>query len=192
MDNCAISFPNFIEIFPELSRIQTVLPYRPNGRTLAARNFHIEAWRVRMIDLMHAISIYEACASGAWRPSSRRLNFECTTCLMDERVRMGIHIVRVVAAAFLYLCFGKKSYSWSKTEWHLDVLLKRPDGCKLDQFKASRHRGRSGQKVLVVMTDDALDSWTSGWYIKLSGRLQGIWFYWLVDYAETSRRTLNS
>jgi hypothetical protein len=65
MDNCAISFPNFIEIFPELSRIQTVLPYRPNGRTLAERNFLIEAWRVRMIDLMHAISIYEACASGA-------------------------------------------------------------------------------------------------------------------------------
>jgi hypothetical protein len=28
---------------------------------------------------------------------------------MDERVRMGIHIVRMIAAIFPYLCFGKKS-----------------------------------------------------------------------------------
>jgi hypothetical protein len=38
------------------------------------------------------------------------------------------------------------------------VLLKRLDGCKLEQFEASRHRGRSGRKVLVVRTDDA---WTA-------------------------------
>jgi hypothetical protein len=35
------------------------------------------------------------------------------------------------------------------------VLLKRPDGCKLEQFEASRHRGRSGRKVLVILTDEA-------------------------------------
>jgi len=34
---------------------------------------------------------------------------------MDERVRMKIHIVRTVAAVFLYLCFGKKFHSWSNT-----------------------------------------------------------------------------
>jgi hypothetical protein len=39
------------------------------------------------------------------------------------------------------------------------VLLKRPDGYKLKQFEASRHRGRSGRKVLIVQTDDA---WTVG------------------------------
>jgi hypothetical protein len=39
------------------------------------------------------------------------------------------------------------------------VLLKHPDGCKLEQFEDSRHRGGSGRKVLVVRTDDALDSW---------------------------------
>jgi hypothetical protein len=43
------------------------------------------------------------------------------------------------------------------TGWFLDVLLKRPDGCKLEQFEASRHRGRSGRKVLVDRMDDA---WT--------------------------------
>jgi hypothetical protein len=35
------------------------------------------------------------------------------------------------------------------------VLLKRPNGCKLEQFDASRHRERSGRKVLVIRTDDA-------------------------------------
>jgi len=69
---------------------------------------------------------------------------------MDERVRMEIHIIRMVAAIFPYLCFGKKSHSWSNTEWLPNVLLKRLDGCKLEQFEASRHRGRSGRKVLVV------------------------------------------
>jgi len=62
---------------------------------------------------------------------------------MDERVW-------TVAAIFPYLYFGKKSHSWSKTECRSDVLLKRPNRCKLEQFEASRHRGRSGRKGLVV------------------------------------------
>jgi len=139
-----------------------VLPCCPDGRTLAARNFHIKALRIRTIgsvvrtvDLMHTISIYEARVSGPRRLMSGRLDFECTTCLMDECVRKGIHIVRTVVAVFPYLCFGKKSHSWSNTRWHPDVLLKRPDGWKLEQFEASRHRGRSRRKVLVVRTDDA-------------------------------------
>jgi hypothetical protein len=56
---------------------------------------------------------------------------------MNERVRTGTHIVRTVAAAFLYLCFGKKSNSWSNTEQRPDVLLRCPDGCNLEQFEAS-------------------------------------------------------
>jgi len=74
---------------------------------------------------------------------------------MDERFRMGIRIVRTVVAIFPYLCFGKKSHSWSSTEWCPDVLLKRPDRCKLEQFDASRHRGRFGRKVLIVWMDNA-------------------------------------
>lgn len=36
------------------------------------------------------------------------------------------------------------------------MLLRPPDGCNLEQFEASRHRGRFRQKVFVVRTDDAL------------------------------------
>jgi hypothetical protein len=175
-----------------------VLPCHLNGCTLAAPNFHIKAWHVQTMtcvvrtgNLMYAISIYEARASGPWRTSSGCMNFECPTCLVDERIQMGIHIVRTVAAVFPYLCFGKKSHIWLNTEWHLNVLLKRLDGCKLEQIEASRHRGKSGQKVLVVRTDDALDSWASKRYITSPRQLQGIRFHWLVDCAKSSRRTLN-
>jgi hypothetical protein len=53
-----------LKFFPNLSRVQTVLHYRPDGRTSAARNFHIKASRIRTkgmvvwtVDQMHAISI---------------------------------------------------------------------------------------------------------------------------------------
>jgi hypothetical protein len=36
------------------------------------------------------------------------------------------------------------------------MLLRRPNGCNLEQFEASGHRGRSRRKVLVVWTNDAL------------------------------------
>jgi hypothetical protein len=152
------------KFFPEMSRVRTVLSCRPDSRTLAARNFHIKGWRVwtkgsivLTVDLMHTISIYEVRASEPWGLTSGRLDFECMTCLMDERVRTGIHIVWTIAAVFPYLCFGKKYHSWLNTECRPDVLLKHPDGCKLEKFEASRHRGRSGRKVLIVRTDDA---WT--------------------------------
>jgi hypothetical protein len=68
-----------LKFFPDLSRIRTVLPCRPDGRTFAARNFHIKASHVRTIgmivqtvNLMHAISIYVACTSGPWRLASGR------------------------------------------------------------------------------------------------------------------------
>jgi hypothetical protein len=34
------------KFFPELSRVRTMLPCRPDGRTLATHNFHIKASRV--------------------------------------------------------------------------------------------------------------------------------------------------
>jgi hypothetical protein len=65
------AFQNLQKFFPDLSCVQTVLPCRPDDRTSAARNFHIKAslvrtigMVVRMIDLMHAISIDVARASG--------------------------------------------------------------------------------------------------------------------------------
>jgi hypothetical protein len=105
-----------LKFFPDLNLVRTMLPCHPDGCTFAAHNFHINAlcvWTIGMIfrpvDLMHAISIYVARSSGPWRLASRRLNFEYATCLMDERIQMGIHIVRKVAVVFPYLCFGKKS-----------------------------------------------------------------------------------
>jgi hypothetical protein len=51
------------------------------------------------------------------------------------------------------------------------MLLKRPDGCDLVQFGTSQHKGRSGRKVLVIQTDDALDRWAFGRYDTSSGQL---------------------
>jgi hypothetical protein len=80
------------------SRVWTVLPCRLDGCTLAASNFHIKALRiwtkrmvVRTVDLMHAISIFDTRASGPWWLASGRLDLNCDTCLMDKRVRTGIH-----------------------------------------------------------------------------------------------------
>jgi len=176
-----------------------VLPCRPDGRTLVARNFHIKAWRawtmtfiVRTVNLMHTISIYQAHASWPWRPLSGHLNFEWVAFLMDERVRTGIHIVRTVTAVFPYLCFGKKSHSWSNIEWRPDVLLKCLDGCKLEQFEAYRQKGKVWTESSHRPDGWYLDIWVSGRYITSFGRLQGIRFHWLVDCAESSRSTLNS
>jgi hypothetical protein len=53
-----------LKFFPVLSHVQTVLPCRPDGRTSAARNFHIKASRIQTkgmvvltVDQMHTISI---------------------------------------------------------------------------------------------------------------------------------------
>jgi hypothetical protein len=91
----------------------------------------------------------KACASGPRRLTSRRLKFVCTTFLIKDSVRMGTHIVRMVAAVFPYLCLGTKSFSLSNTERRLDRW-------KLEQIEASRHKGISRRKVLVVRTNDAL------------------------------------
>jgi hypothetical protein len=97
-----------------LTHVQTTVPCRLDGRTSTARNFHIKASRVwtrrmvvRMVDLMHAISISDTRVR-TMRTIVRTYGFECDTCLMDESVQTGIHVVRTVAAIFPYLCFGKK------------------------------------------------------------------------------------
>jgi len=130
------------------SRVRTVRHCRPDSRTSAARNFHIEASPVRTrrmgiqtVNLMQAISISGPC----WL-SSGRLDLNCDTCLMDERIRTWIHVVHTVAAIFQYLCLKRNPEAWSNTEGRPNGLLNRPDVCKLEQFEASRHRGRSRQE----------------------------------------------
>jgi len=89
------------------SRVRTILSCCPDGRTFAASNFHIEASRVqtrRMVvrtgDLMHAISIFYFLTSGPWWLASGWLDLNCDTCLIDERIQTGIHVVWTVAAIF--------------------------------------------------------------------------------------------
>jgi hypothetical protein len=53
-----------LKFFLDLSCVWTVLPCRSDGRTSAARNFHIKGMVVRTVDLMRAIFIYVAHASG--------------------------------------------------------------------------------------------------------------------------------
>jgi hypothetical protein len=43
------------------------------------------------------------------------------------------------AAVFPYLCLGRKSDFLSNTDKRPDELLKRSDGCNLEQFKTSGH-----------------------------------------------------
>jgi hypothetical protein len=74
--------------------------------------------------------------------------------MASEREHYTVH---TVAAVFPYLCFEEKTLNLSNTERRPTVLLRRSDECNLEQFEASQHRGRSGQKVQsTVQTDDAL------------------------------------
>jgi hypothetical protein len=156
------------------SRVQTVLPCRPDGRTFAASNFHIKASRVRTgrmvvrtADLMHTIFISDARASGPWWLVSGPLDLNCDICLMDECVRTGIHVVRTDA-------------SWSSSnllyaEEVPDGNPRRPDGwCfSLMCVQTVWH---------VVWTVDVLDSWASG-------RMVGNRIFWLANYVESSGNT---
>jgi hypothetical protein len=47
---CDRLFKFSLKFFPDLSRVQMVLPCRPNGRTLAARIFHIKASHVQTMN----------------------------------------------------------------------------------------------------------------------------------------------
>jgi len=79
-----------------------MLPCCPNGCTLAGRNFHIKASRVRTIgsvvrtvDLMLAISIYEAQAFGPWRLTSGLLDFDARLALLmsaSGQLQLSSHI----------------------------------------------------------------------------------------------------
>jgi hypothetical protein len=141
------------------SRVRTVLP----GRTFAASNFHIEASSiragrmvVRTTDLMHAISISDARASKPWWLASGRQDLNCDTCLMDERFRTGIHVVRTVTAIFSYLCFGKKS--WGLIE-HWGSSERAAESSRRTQAVAVRSistQRKVPTGIHVVRTDDTL------------------------------------
>jgi len=163
-----------------------MVPCRYDGRTSAAINFQIEASLVRTrrmvfqtADLMHAISISDARVSEPWWLASRLLDLNCDTCLMDERIWTGIHVIWTVAGIFPYLCFGKKS--WSLIEhWESSGQAAELFG----RMQAGAVRSFSTQKkvqtvIHVVRMDDALDRWVSGRYDMSSGRLTENQIFWL-------------
>jgi hypothetical protein len=132
---------------------------RASGRTTVRSNFWKFGWNsfliwavsgwwcpvVQTVALpLQVISIPRFPTSEPRGWSSGRLDFVCDTFLMDERVR-------TVAVIFPSPCFGRKCHSWSNTECRPDALLKRPDGCKLEQFEASRHRGMSRRMMLWIV-----------------------------------------
>jgi hypothetical protein len=196
------------------SPIRTVLLCHLDGRTFAASNFHIEVSRVRTrrsvvwtVDLMHAISIFDTRMSGPWWLASGRLDLNCDTCLMDEGVRAGIHIVWMVATIFPYLYFGKKSWSFGRTlrviqtgcwivrtdaSWSSSKLLNTEEG---PDENPRRPNGWCFSLVCVrtiwhvVQTASALDSWASGRYDTTSGRLAGNRIFLLANCVESSGNT---
>jgi hypothetical protein len=105
--------------------------------------------------LLYAVSIIrtERPDNVDWRQdscnSSTRLTLSRIAC------RRNNHVVQMVATVFPYLCLEMKSFYLWNTERCQDVLLSRPNGCNLEQFKASGYRWESGQKDLIVRTDVA-------------------------------------
>jgi hypothetical protein len=84
--------------------------------------------------------------------------------------RRNNHIVQTVTTVFPYLCLERKSFYLLNTERRPDVLLRRSNGCNLEQIEASGYRWEFGWKVLVVRTYVA-------W-------LTGVWTEYYVFWAD--------
>lgn len=157
-----LAFQNSQKFFPELSRVWMVLPCHLDGHTLVARNFHIKAWRVRTmtsvvrtVNLMHAISIYEAHAFGPWRLSSERLNLNAWLSLWmsvsgrestsSGRLQLSPHICVLERNPIAdWTLSGVQTCCWNVRKgasWNSSKLL-------------DTGEGPDGQKVLIVQTDD--------------------------------------
>jgi len=93
------------------------------------------------------------------------------SCLMNERVWMGIHVVRTVESIFPYLNLERKS----EADRSLEVVR---TGCWVVRMDASWNISFSilmkvQTGIHVVQTDDALGWRASGRYDTSSGRLTG-------------------
>jgi hypothetical protein len=66
------------------------------------------------------------------------------------------------------------------------MLLKRPDGCNQEQFKAFGHRREFGRKVLFVRTDDALTDDRSDRISRHSDGCKGLELHCLEFCIESS------
>jgi len=145
------------------SRVRTVRHWRPDGRTSAARNFHIRlrasgprGMNVRTAILQHAISISAMCASGPWEAGVRMVEVESpisilVACASGPRLTD----VRTVIFELRFLPYvwvrpdekprrpdGVSIFPYLNLEriWSWSIIIGRPDGlligldgCKLEQ-----------------------------------------------------------
>jgi hypothetical protein len=154
-----------------------------DGRTSAVSNFLIRLrasgpWgmSVRTAELQHAISISAMRASRPWEAVVRTVEVESAISILVARaseprltdLRTGIFELRFLPyvdarpdgirhrldgrTIFSFSELGR-IWDWSSTERRPDVLLKSPNGCKLDRTFSTQWRVRT--EVHVVRTDDA-------------------------------------
>jgi hypothetical protein len=108
---------------------------RPNGCTSATSNFHIEASRIRTKGMViQAVDLMLVCSDHVdWRSNVWILN-AILALWMSASGQESTSSGRLQKSS--HICVLERNpEAWSNTECRPDVLLKRPDGCKLKQFE---------------------------------------------------------
>jgi hypothetical protein len=118
---------------------------------------------LQTVDQVHAISISEEHTSGPRWLASRWFDLNSDTCLMDERVRMGIHVVRTVESIFPYSILERNL----KLDRTLRVL--RTDASWNRSFSIQR---RVRTENHIIQMDDAFVWRAFGRYDTSSGLLE--------------------
>jgi hypothetical protein len=120
------------------ARVRTMRGNRPDGWSRIG-NFHISC----------------TLPDQDWQTPGRGY-LNCDSCLTETRVLTGYHIVQTVGRSFLYRNL-ERIWDWSSTERRPNVLLKRPDGCKLDRNISIKWRVWT--EMHIVRTNDAWSDW---------------------------------
>jgi hypothetical protein len=144
---------------------------RPDGNS-STHNFHINIARVRTMignrpDSWSRIGNFLLWCTCVRTIAVRRPDGHIWIAILALRIRTSGRDTtlsgRLIDLPFLGT--WKEIRNWSCTGRRPDVLLKRPDGCKLAQ-KTSRYSMGSGRNEHFVRTDDAgLSSVRTGWHV---------------------------
>jgi len=120
------------------------------GWTSAASNFHIRlcasgpwGWTPGRLIFYTQFPYLLSARPDDGRLASGRLSLNCDSCLIDERVWTGIHVVRTVAAIFPYL--NLEINLKLVDHWELSERAAETSGRMQAGTEASRCRGRSGR-----------------------------------------------
>jgi hypothetical protein len=118
-----------------------------------SRRCYPSVWMVTL--LLHAISIIRTGVRTVY--TCRPNGCKSSPHLALSRIASGRcrPFVRTIAAVFPYLCLRRTSFYLSNIKWRPDMLLRRPNGCNLEQFESSRHWWESGRNNYVVRKDVA-------------------------------------